>query len=104
MQKAEQLEDFGCLLVSFLKTFGKEFNFYEDAVSIRRGGICHKSDVINAGVVDRKNYEVNFNRRQNDGDPPWERLVVEDYFTGHDFYLVFFAITMQSYTASLCIL
>lgn len=88
-QHAEQLDDFGCLLVSFLKRFGKDFDFYRDAISIRRGGICRKSDVIDAGVVERKNYEVNYNRRQNDGDPPWERLVVEDYFTGYDIWFFY---------------
>lgn len=81
-QKHEPIDDLGCLLVSFLELFGKIFDYSNDAISIRSGGVCKKSEIVSKGIVVKCNYEINYNRRSEDGDPPWERLLVEDYFTG----------------------
>lgn len=64
------------MLLSFLRRFGTDFDYTDQAVSVSRGGVVPKCEVPAAKV------SMATDRLQWDGSAPADRLVTEDPLTG----------------------
>lgn len=64
-QKGESLTDYGKVFLGFLDYFANQFDIRNEAISLRKGAFCHKSEVLKLGE-----------------HPGRYRFCIEDYFSG----------------------